>query len=246
MLKAILVDDEPNSVQLLARQLEQHCPQVQVLGQVTDSTEAIELIRQIKPDVVFLDIEMPEMNGFQLLEQLEDITFAVIFVTAYDEFAVKAFRFSAVDYLLKPVDIPDLLAAVSKVERQQPLDYRQLELLKSQYQSGQFAQKLAVPYQGSLIFVELKEIVYCESDSNYTSIILTSGKRYLVSKTLREVQEFLEGRNFLRVHRQYVVNLDHIRIYKSGAGNSLVMSNEVSIPVGRQQKDRLLQHFGWL
>src|SRR5690606_7850405 len=193
MLKAILVDDEPNSVQLLARQLEQHCPQVQVLGQVTDSTEAIELIRQIKPDVVFLDIEMPEMNGFQLLEQLEDITFAVIFVTAYDEFAVKAFRFSAVDYLLKPVDIPDLLAAVSKVERQQPLDYRQLELLKSQYQSGQFAQKLAVPYQGSLIFVELKEIVYCESDSNYTSIILTSGKRYLVSKTLREVQEFLEG-----------------------------------------------------
>lgn len=246
MLKAILVDDEPNSVQLLARQLEQHCPQVQVLGQVTDSTEAIELIRQIKPDVVFLDIEMPEMNGFQLLEQLEDITFAVIFVTAYDEFAVKAFRFSAVDYLLKPVDIPDLLAAVSKVERQQPLDYRQLELLKSQYQSGQFAQKLAVPYQGSLIFVELKEIVYCESDSNYTSIILTSGKRYLVSKTLREVQEFLEGRNFLRVHRQYVVNLDHIRMYKRGEGNSLVMSNEVSIPVGRQQKDRLLQHFGWL
>ena len=246
MLKAILVDDEPNSVQLLARQLEQHCPQVLVLGQVTDSTEAIELIRQIKPDVVFLDIEMPEMNGFQLLEQLEDITFAVIFVTAYDEFAVKAFRFSAVDYLLKPVDIPDLLAAVSKVERQQPLDYRQLELLKSQYQSGQFAQKLAVPYQGSLIFVELKEIVYCESDSNYTSIILTSGKRYLVSKTLREVQEFLEGRNFLRVHRQYVVNLDHIRMYKRGEGNSLVMSNEVSIPVGRQQKDRLLQHFGWL
>lgn len=246
MLKAILVDDEPNSVQLLARQLEQHCPQVLVLGQVTDSTEAIELIRQIKPDVVFLDIEMPEMNGFQLLEQLEDITFAVIFVTAYDEFAVKAFRFSAVDYLLKPVDIPDLLAAVSKVERQQPLDYRQLELLKSQYQSGQFAQKLAVPYQGSLIFVELKEIVYCESDSNYTSIILTSGKRYLVSKTLREVQEFLEGRNFLRVHRQYVVNLDHIRMYKRGEGNSLIMSNEVSIPVGRQQKDRLLQHFGWL
>lgn len=246
MLKAILVDDEPNSVQLLARQLEQHCPQVQVLGQVTDSTEAIELIRQIKPDVVFLDIEMPEMNGFQLLEQLEDITFAVIFVTAYDEFAVKAFRFSAVDYLLKPVDIPDLLAAVSKVERRQPLDYRQLELLKSQYQSGQFAQKLAVPYQGSLIFVELKEIVYCESDSNYTSIILASGKRYLVSKTLREVQEFLEGRNFLRVHRQYVVNLDHIRMYKRGEGNSLIMSNEVSIPVGRQQKDRLLQHFGWL
>lgn len=246
MLKAILVDDEPNSVQLLARQLEQHCPQVQVLGQVTDSTEAIELIKAVKPDVVFLDIEMPEMNGFQLLEQFENIAFSVIFVTAYDEFALKAFRFSALDYLLKPVEITDLLAAVSKVERQQRLDYRQLDLLKFQYQSGQYPQKLAVPYQGGVIFVELKEIVYCESDSNYTKLVLTSGKHHLLSKTLREVQEFLEGRNFLRVHRQYVVNLDHIRIYKKGEGNYLVMSNDVSIPVGRQQKDRLMQHFGWL
>lgn len=246
MLKAILVDDEPNSVQLLARQLEQHCPQVQVLGQVTDSTEAIELIKAVKPDVVFLDIEMPEMNGFQLLEQFENIAFSVIFVTAYDEFALKAFRFSALDYLLKPVEITDLLAAVSKVERQQRLDYRQLDLLKFQYQSGQYPQKLAVPYQGGVIFVELKEIVYCESDSNYTKLVLTSGKHHLLSKTLREVQEFLEGRNFLRVHRQYVVNLDHIRIYKKGEGNYLVMSNDVSVPVGRQQKDRLMQHFGWL
>jgi two-component system LytT family response regulator len=246
MLKAILVDDEPNSVQLLARQLGQHCPQVQVLGQLTDSTEAIELIKAVKPDVVFLDIEMPEMNGFQLLEQFENIAFSVIFVTAYDEFALRAFRFSALDYLLKPVEITDLLAAVSKVERQQRLDYRQLDLLKFQYQSGQYPQKLAVPYQGGVIFVELKEIVYCESDSNYTKLVLTSGKHHLLSKTLREVQEFLEGRNFLRVHRQYVVNLDHIRIYKKGEGNYLVMSNDVSIPVGRQQKDRLMQHFGWL
>ncbi|HZI26346.1 MAG TPA: response regulator [Chryseolinea sp.] len=246
MLRAILVDDEPNCVHLLARQLEQYCPEVQVLGKITDSTEALELIRREKPDVVFLDIEMPEINGFQLLEQFKEISFSVIFVTAYDEFALKAFRFSALDYLLKPVDTFDLVSAVSKLERQQRLDFRQLDLLKSQYVFGQFPQKLAVPYQGSIIFVELKDIVYCESDSNYTKLILTNGKHHLLSKTLREVQEFLEGRNFLRVHRQYMVNLDHIRMYKKGEGNYLVMSNEDSIPVGRQHKDRLMQQFGWL
>lgn len=246
MLKAVLVDDEPNCVHLLARQIGKHCPEIEILGQVTDSTEALELIRRVNPDVVFLDIEMPEMNGFQLLEHLRDISFAVIFVTAYDEFALKAFRFSALDYLLKPVDTSDLLAAVSKVTRQQRLDFRQLDLLKSQHLSGQFPQKLAVPDHGGIIFVELKDIVYCESDSNYTRLILTSGKHHLLSKTLREVQEFLEVRSFLRVHRQYVVNLDHIKMYKKGEGSYLVMSNEDSIPIGRHQKDRLIQQFGWL
>jgi two-component system LytT family response regulator len=196
--------------------------------------------------VVFLDIEMPELNGFQLLEQLEDISFSVVFVTAYNEFALKAFKFSALDYLLKPVDTPDLLAAVAKAERLQRLDRRQLDLLKGQHQSGQYPQKLAVPHQAGILFVELKDIVYCESDSNYTKIILANGKHYLLSKTLREVQDFLEERNFLRVHRQYLVNLDHIKMYMKGEGNYLVMSNEASVPVGRSQKDRLLERFGWL
>jgi two-component system LytT family response regulator len=246
MLKAILLDDEPYCVQLLALQLQQHCPNVQVLAQCTDSTEGLSLIRQLKPDVVFLDIEMPQLNGFQLLEQLDDIPFRVIFVTAYDEFALKAFRFSALDYLLKPVDRPDLLAAVAKAERQQRLDMRQVDLLKAQYQSGQYPQKLAVPFQGGVIFVDLNQIVYCESDSNYTKLILTTGKQHLLSKTLREVQEFLEERNFLRVHRQYVVNLDHIHMYKKGEGNYLVMTNQACIPIGRTLKDSLLERFGWL
>jgi two-component system LytT family response regulator len=246
MLKAILIDDEPYCVQMLALQLAGHCPQVQVLAQHTDSTEGLRAIRQLKPDLVFLDIEMPELNGFQLLEQLEDISFSVVFVTAYNEFALKAFKFSALDYLLKPVDTPDLLAAVAKAERLQRLDRRQLDLLKGQHQSGQYPQKLAVPHQAGILFVELKDIVYCESDSNYTKIMLANGKHYLLSKTLREVQDFLEERNFLRVHRQYLVNLDHIKMYKKGEGNYLVMSNEASVPVGRSQKDRLLERFGWL
>lgn len=246
MLKAILLDDEPNCVKLLALQLQEHCPQVEIIAQCTDSQEGLKTIRALQPDVVFLDIEMPCMNGFSLLEQLEDISFSLIFVTAYDAFALKAFRFSALDYLLKPVEAQELKAAVAKAEKRQRLDSRQIDLLKWQYQSGQVPQKLAVPHHGGVSFVELKEIVLCEADSNYTKIVLSSGKHYLLTKTLREVQEFLEERNFLRVHRQYLVNLDHIKSYVRGEGNYLVMTNEASVPVGRNQKARLLQCFGWL
>jgi two-component system LytT family response regulator len=246
MLKAILIDDEPYCVKLLALQLKENCPGVEVIAQCTDSSEGLKAIRSLQPDIVFLDIEMPCLNGFGLLEQLDDISFSLIFVTAYNEFALKAFRFSALDYLLKPVDNGELKSAVAKAEKRQRMDSRQLELLKWQYQSGQLPQKLAVPHQGGVNFVELKEIIYCEADSNYTKLVLIGGKGFLLTKTLREVQEFLEERNFLRVHRQYIINLDHIKSYVRGEGNYLVMTSNASIPVGRNQKDRLLQRFGWL
>lgn len=130
MLKAILLDDEPNCVKLLALQLQEHCPQVEIIAQCTDSQEGLKTIRALQPDVVFLDIEMPCMNGFSLLEQLEDISFSLIFVTAYDAFALKAFRFSALDYLLKPVEAQELKAAVAKAEKRQRLDSWQVDLLK--------------------------------------------------------------------------------------------------------------------
>jgi two-component system LytT family response regulator len=245
-LRAILLDDEPYCVKLLAMQLQEHCPEVEIIAQCTDSREGLKAIRTLEPDVVFLDIEMPNLNGFGLLEQLQDISFSLIFVTAYDAFALKAFKFSALDYLLKPVDTEELKAAVAKAAKKGHIDGRQLDLLKWQYQAGQLPQKLAVPHHGGITFVELKEIIFCEADSNYTKLILSSGKGHLLTKTLREVQEFLEERNFLRVHRQYLVNLDHIKSYMKGEGNYLVMSNDASIPVGRNQKDRLLQRFGWL
>ena len=246
MLRTVIVDDELHCTQMLALQLSQHCPAVQVVALCNDSVDSLKVIRHLKPDLVFLDIEMPQLNGFQLLEQLEELSFSVIFVTAYNEFAIKAFKFSALDYLLKPVDTQDLIAAVGRAERQQRLDLQQLDFFKQQHYAGHYPQKLAVPSQGGITFVELKNIVYCESDSNYTKLVLNNGKHYLLSKTLRDVQDFLEERNFLRVHRQYLINLDHIQMYKKGEGNYLVMSNEITIPVGRQQKERLLQDFGWL
>lgn len=246
MLKAILIDDEPDCVRLLAHELAAYCPQVQIIGQTTSSEDGLRLIQVLQPDLVFLDIEMPRLNGFQLLEKLGSITFSLIFVTAYNEFAVKAFRFSALDYLLKPIDAAELQEAVRKAERQQRLDVRQIDALRSQLHSHQLADKIAVPYQQGVIFLPVGEILYCESDSNYTKVIATQNRHFLLTRTLREVQEVLEERNFLRVHRQYVINLDHIKLFMKGEGAYLVMTNDVSIPVARNQKEKLVQRFGWL
>ena len=153
MLKAILIDDEPDCVRLLSLQLKEHCPQVQILGQYTRSEDGLQAIRTQNPDVVFLDIEMPEMNGFTLLEQLGDISFSLIFITAYNEFALKAFRFSALDYLLKPLDNNELREAVRKAEKRQRIDQGQLDMLRSQLQGGQLPQKIAVPYQSGVHFI---------------------------------------------------------------------------------------------
>ncbi|MES2646973.1 MAG: LytTR family DNA-binding domain-containing protein [Bacteroidota bacterium] len=246
MLSAILIDDEPDCIRLLSLQLKEYCPQVEILGEYTNSGDGLQAIRAQNPDIIFLDIEMPGMNGFTLLEQLGEPSSSLIFITAYNEFALKAFRFSALDYLLKPLDTHELQEAVIKAEKRQRVTRGQLDLLRSQLHNGKHPQKIAVPYQNSVVFVELKELVYCEADSNYTKLFLTNGKSYLLSKTLREVQEVLEERNFLRVHRQYLVNLDHIQTYHKGEAAYLLMQGDISIPVSKNQKERLVQKFGWL
>ena len=188
------------------------------------------------------------MNGFQLLEKIGSIQFSLVFVTAYDQFAVKAFRFSALDYLLKPIDGKDLKAAVEKAEQRHWPQPQQFNLLKEQLHGGtkNLPDKIALPYQNGVIFAEIKNVIYCESDNNYTRIYTVDGKKYLVAKTLGDIQEVLEERNFLRIHRQYLINLSHIKKYVRGDGNYVIMSNDQSIPVARNQKERLVERFGWL
>lgn len=248
MLRAILIDDEPDNVKLLALQLKLYCPQVEVVAQCTQSRDGLASIRELQPDLLFLDIEMPVMNGFELLEAAGKMNFHVIFVTAYDQFAVKAFRFSALDYLLKPIDARELQAAVERAVRWGVTDERQLNLLKQQLSSPHknLPEKIALPFQNGVVFTEISKVVYCEADNNYTRFVLQDGKQHLVSKTLRNIQEILEERNFLRVHRQYLVNLDHIARYVKGEGNYIMMSNDKSIPVARNQKEKLVERFGWL
>ncbi|WP_221392857.1 LytTR family DNA-binding domain-containing protein [Dyadobacter sp. NIV53] len=247
-MRTIIIDDEPDNVQLLAFQLRRHCPQVEIVGQYTESTEALKGIRTLKPALIFLDIEMPLLNGFQLLEKVGDINFSIIFVTAYDQYAVQAFRFSALDYLLKPVDTVDLIASVRRAENVTKVNLYQLELLRSYYPNNgnSFPDRIALPHNGGLSFIELSQIVYCEADSNYTRFYLSNGEQYMISKTLGDVQEVLEVRNFVRVHRQYIVNLSHINKLVKGEGTYLLLSNGATIPVARQQKERLLERFGWI
>lgn len=245
-MKAIIIDDEPDNVQLLSLQLARHCPQVEVIGQYTDSLEGLKAIRKLSPALLFLDIEMPILNGFALLEKVGEINFGIIFITAYDQYAVKAFRFSALDYLLKPVDTIDLVTAVRKAEQYSRVSPGQIELLRHYYPSANVAHRIALPHSHGVVFVDLSQILYCESDSNYTRIYLENKEQYLISKTLGDVQEVLEGQNFVRVHRQYLVNLGHIQKLIKGEGTYLVLSNGSRIPLSRQQKDRLLERFGWL
>ena len=247
MLKAVIIDDEPDCVKLLALQLKMYCPQVQVIAECTSSEAGLVKIKELQPDIVFLDIEMPMMNGFQLLEKIGNINFSLVFVTAYDQFAVKAFRFNALDYLLKPIDGKDLKRAVEKALQYKP-DPLQLQLTKQQLSGGEkyYPDKIALPYQNGVIFTEIKNLLYCEADNNYTRFYTAGGQQYMVSKTLGDIQEVLEERNFLRVHRQYLVNLDHIKKYVRSEGNYLIMSNEVNIPVARNKKEKLIERFGWL
>ena len=248
MLRAIIIDDEVDCVKLLALQLKMYCPNVLIVAECTDSEHALLKVQELNPDIVFLDIEMPVMNGFQLLEKLGSINFCLVFVTAYDQFAVKAFRFSALDYLLKPIDGKDLKTAVTKAEQRYWPVKQQLSLLKQHLHNNEknLPDKIALPYQNGVTFIEIKNIICCESENNYSRFFTTDGKQHMVSKTLGHIQEVLESRNFLRVHRQYLVNLDHIKKYVRGEGNYLILSNNQSIPVARNQKERLIEKFGWL
>ncbi len=254
-MKALIIDDEPDNVQLLSLQLARHCPQVEVIGQFTDSPSALIALRTLRPALVFLDIEMPMLNGFQLLEQLGEVAFQVVFVTAYNQYAVRAFRFSALDYLLKPVDTVDLIAAVKRAETTTQIQSQQLDILSHYYGPGQadtpatrvaLASRIALPHASGMVFVETNKIVYCEADSNYTRFHLSGGEVYMVAKTLGDVQEVLEAGDFVRVHRQYIVNLAHIQKLVRGEGTYLLMTDGTSIPLSRQQKDRLMERFGWL
>jgi two-component system, LytTR family, response regulator len=253
MLHAILIDDEPNAVGLLALRLAQHCPQVVVVATCTNSLKGAQAILDHRPDLVFLDIEMPQMNGFQLLEAVAGVPFSLVFVTAYDKFALKAFRYSAVDYLLKPIDTQELVQAVERVEKSRQTAPEQIEHLKTQLSQRHapglapvLPDRIALPYQNGVAFVHLKDILYCESDDSYTKFFLLDGQHYLATKSMREIQDLLEERDFLRVHRQYLINLNHIKKFVKGEGNYVIMTNQQSIPVSRAQKDRLMERFGWL
>ncbi len=244
-LRTILIDDEPDCTSLLKFELIHNCPQVEVVAVFNSSTKALEEIELLEPDLIFLDIEMPLMNGFELLEKLMPINFNIVFVTAYNQFALRAFKFNALDYLVKPFDVTELVAAVNKIEKNNLPSQVQLESLQKELK-GAAISKIAIPGQNGVSFIEVNEIEYAESSSNYTKLVLINKQTHLLSKTLKDVQDVLEDLHFLRVHRQYIINLNHVKQFYRGENMYLVMTNGENIPVARSQKDKLVEKYGWL
>jgi len=246
MIKAIIVDDEIHCLETLSLQLGEYCPEVQLLEQCRSAKTGLEAIEKFKPDLVFLDIEMPSMNGFELLDQLPAISFAIIFTTSYDQYAIKAIRFSALDYLLKPIDPKELIIAIKKVQEQRhlPIAEQFQMLLKQVNGKGNGFNKIAVPTSEGFELIHADQVIYCDANDNYTHFLLKNKSKIIACRTLKEIEEQLtDFPFFVRVHNSYLVNLNEVTKYVRGEGGYLVMSDGSSINVSRSRKEALLKRF---
>jgi two-component system, LytTR family, response regulator len=244
-MKVIILDDEPYCVELMAHLLTKHCPEVEIVEQFNDSLKALEyLSTHPAPDLLFLDVEMPRLNAFDLLNRLFPFNFKVIFTTAYDKYAVRAIKFSALDYLLKPIDISELKLSVQKAEQQSTMTAQQLETINHYRQVIETVPKrIALSTMEGLDFVEIAKIAHCEASSSYTIIFFTNTTKCMISKTLKEVEELLLPFGFFRIHHSYLVNLDCIQRYLRGAGGEVQMQSGLTLPLSRSKKDEFLSVF---
>lgn len=243
MITATIVDDEPYSCEALATLLERYCPDVKVLDICYSASSALQSIKEHKPHILFLDIEMPHMNGFELLEKLPEIDFELIFTTSYDHYAIKAIRFSAMDYLLKPIDTEELQKAVQKaVNRMEHPLPQQIEILLQKLNRPIIGvNKIAIPTMEGLQMVLVESIISCASDSNYTILFLKNKQKIIASRTLKEIEEMLDDYSFARVHHSYLVNLNEVEKYMKGEGGYLLMSDRTMVDVSRSRKEILLK-----
>lgn len=246
MINAIIIDDEKNALEVLEMQLNQYCENVHIVAKANGGIKGIEAIKKYSPDLVFLDIEMPHKNGFDVLTETKQYNYDVIFTTAYDQFAIKAFKYSAIDYLLKPIDIIELQQAVDKIKNKQggnSLDEK-IKALFYQLQTPQkLTNKIALPIGDSMQFMEPDEIIRCESDSNYTHIFLANGKKITMAKTLKEVEENINGTSFFRIHQSHLVNMNRISKYIKGDGAYVVMDDGTQITISRNKKEAFMETF---
>lgn len=240
-LKALVVEDEANSREILRNYLAKYCPDIDLLGEASSAQEGLVLIKEKDPDLVFLDVEMPFGNGFDLLDQVPERTFETVFVTAYDHYAKDALNNQAAYYLTKPIAIEELIKAVAHVkeirEKENALHDRVLPASLSQMHG-----KLTLPQLDGFIVINTDEILYCKADDNYTEIYLAD-KKHLVSKTLRYFEQALEAYPFARIHKSYVVNVNEIVRYHRGKGGSVMLSNGKEIQVAASRKKDLLSYF---
>jgi two-component system LytT family response regulator len=246
MIRTVLIDDETRLLSSLQTMLKRNCPQLDVVAVCRSADEALIKIKETNPELVFLDIAMPGKDGFALLNEIGDIRFRIIFVSAHDEYSLRAFKFSTVDYLLKPVNEDELVAAVKKAEQtilQEHTIHKSIEALMHNLkpQTNTQEKKLCLATLTGFHVVSLSDIVYCEAEGPYTNFYLLNDKKICVSRPLADYELLLSDDDFLRVHKSFLINLHHTREYRRGEGGVVVLSNDVEIDVSRRKKDTFLE-----
>jgi len=243
-IKAILIDDEPGNIATLTKMVAEYCTDVELLATANDIHEAEKLIHQHQPDLIFLDIEMPHGNGFDLLNNLAPIKFEVVFVTAFNAYAIQAFKYSAVDYILKPVSINDLKNAVIKVKNRlekNQLNQRIDSLLSNLKTESSGRKRMGISTQDGIVFEEFDNIMYLQGENNYTSIYLNNKPKEIASKAIGEFEELLPKKMFCRIHKSYIININYIKKYQKGRGGFVIMQDGTSIEVSIRKKEEFLR-----
>ncbi|MCD4697122.1 MAG: LytTR family DNA-binding domain-containing protein [Bacteroidales bacterium] len=244
MIKAIIVEDEKRSRETLAGLLKLYCKNVSVIAEAEGMKSGIEIINIHKPDLVFLDIQMPGGSGFNLLESFEEINFDVIFTTAYDQFAIKAIKFSALDYLLKPIFPDDLVKAVKKAEEKRNVSHARQSvdvLLENIKKPESEPPKIVLSTSERIDVVSVKDIIRCESDNYYTVFYFTDGTKLMISKTLKENEELLSEYNFIRPHKSHLINSLYIKSFIKRDNGYIAMSDGSEVPVSRRKKEKIIE-----
>ncbi|MBA3985664.1 MAG: response regulator transcription factor [Flavobacteriales bacterium] len=241
-LKAVIVEDEKHSREILKNLLENFCEGIEVLAMAGSVNEALDIIPKSKPDLVFLDIELQSGTGFDILTQLPKINFEVIFTTAFDQYAIKAVKFSSLDYLLKPIDLEELQLAVEKakqIKNKETYSNQLKSLLQNIQQPKLF--KICLATSDGFEFVNTQDILYCEAGGSYTTFVLANGKKLLVSKHLKEYENMLSDQHFMRVHNSYLINLKEVKKYVKADGGYIVMNNDDIVSISRGKKDAFIE-----
>ncbi|WP_445748654.1 LytR/AlgR family response regulator transcription factor [Polaribacter sp.] len=240
MIKAILIDDEQDAIESLAWEIKMFCKDIKIIDSFTDPEEAISAINYLKPDCVFLDIEMPRIDGFQLLSNLNYRDFDLVITTAYDNYALKAFKENAVDYLLKPIDTEDLIKVAKKIKKNKLNKQLGFSLQNLIHPTEKKTKKIAIPLSGKTVFLNVADVNYCKSDGSYTTIFLLNNQKYLFSKKIKDVHELFNSDIIIRVHQSYLVNINHIKEYVKNEGYYLILENNISIPVSKPNRAYIL------
>lgn len=241
-IRSIIIDDELNNVANLRSIIDTYCPGIEVIATANNAADGVEVIKSNQPDLVFLDIQMPSGSGFDVLRAFKAVHFEVIFITAYDQYGIQAIKFSALDYLLKPIDINEFKVAIDKAKEKisSKRQNHSIENLLEYIKTGQReSPKIALPTLSEIRYIKVNNIVRCEAENNYTTFYLNNGEQILVCKTLKEYNELLHPHRFIRPHQSHLVNLSFVKSYLKEDGGTLLLTDQTKVPISRQNKDKI-------